>query len=360
MKREFEMSSSLFCGDDQAFAVDDEAYIINGMHDKLSFRALLSLCLNHEEQTALLHLLPPQLMSTAATSNFNCLPYDVYPPMPENVAFGSLTAFPPTTLIRNLQCGGGDLELKFSKMPRQEFSTHQFGSYGYGYGYNNNNSAVISTEPSNFFADVTCDYGFRHLPDLRSLETQQQQPFPLNTEFGFRPPRNIGGYILDKPTVNYQPPASRRQPHREPRKAAKTESRSCKLARERRQKQCEKIRYLQKLMPWDTKMDTARMLEEAYKYVKFLQAQVRVLQNMPARGALPSPNTTPALHRPLASLSRQQLLEILVNSPAAQTFLYSRGCCVYSVEQLALLGKVVDRKALFEQMLIASASMLRS
>ncbi|XP_019167702.1 PREDICTED: uncharacterized protein LOC109163414 [Ipomoea nil] len=351
-------SSLLFYGDEQAFPVDDEAYIINGMHDKLSFRALLSLCLNHDEQTGLSHLLPPQLISTAATSNFNSLPYDVYPPMPENVAFGSFSAFPPT-LIRSLQCG--DLELKFSKMPRQDFSTHHFGSYGYG-GYGYNNSAAVSTEPSNCFADdgVSCDYGFRHLPDLRSLE--KQQPLPLNTEeFGFRPPRNIGGYILDKATGNYQPPATRRHPHREPRKAAaKTESRSCKLARERRQKQCEKIRYLQKLMPWETKMDTTKMLEEAHKYVKFLQAQVRVLQTMPVRGALPSPNTTPALHGTLAKLSRQQLLEALVNSPAAQTFLYSRGCCVYSVEQLALLGKVVDRKALFEQMLIASASMLRS
>ncbi|XP_039035213.1 transcription factor bHLH117-like isoform X2 [Hibiscus syriacus] len=45
------------------------------------------------------------------------------------------------------------------------------------------------------------------------------------------------------------------------------------LARERRQKLGEKTRCLQKLMPWDKKMDTGTMLQEVYKYVRFLQAQ---------------------------------------------------------------------------------------
>ena len=51
-------------------------------------------------------------------------------------------------------------------------------------------------------------------------------------------------------------------------------------ARERRRKITEKTQELGRLIPGATKMNTAEMLQAAYKYVKFLRAQVSVLKLM--------------------------------------------------------------------------------
>ncbi|KAK4286229.1 hypothetical protein QN277_002815 [Acacia crassicarpa] len=137
------------------------------------------------------------------------------------------------------------------------------------------------------------------------------------------------------------------------------------LARQRRQKLSDKTRCLQKLMPWDKKMDQATLLEEAYKYVKFLQAQFNALQSMPSHspflshcGSSHSQSSVQngGVFGDLERLNRNQVLQVLVNSPVAQTRLCSQGFCVFSVEQLTLLSNTTGKRLILPPMMSDNAS----
>ncbi|GFP85338.1 transcription factor bhlh117 [Phtheirospermum japonicum] len=90
--------------------------------------------------------------------------------------------------------------------------------------------------------------------------------------------------------------------------------------RHRQQRPTNKTWYLQKLLPWDGKVDMATVLEEVYKYINFLQAQVSVLQSMPCESNSSSAAVTNIDGSGnLGKLNRQKLLQVVVNSRVAFT-----------------------------------------
>ncbi|XP_076920723.1 transcription factor LRL1-like [Bidens hawaiensis] len=83
-------------------------------------------------------------------------------------------------------------------------------------------------------------------------------------------------------------------------------------ARIRRRKISEKTSELGKLFPGGHGMTTAEMFQAAFKYIKFLQAQVGVLQQMPSSPGLGSK------------------LQALLTCPTVQEKLYTSGKCIVS------------------------------
>nr|DAD19945.1 TPA_asm: hypothetical protein HUJ06_021408 [Nelumbo nucifera] len=99
------------------------------------------------------------------------------------------------------------------------------------------------------------------------------------------------------------------------------------LARQRRKKIGDRTRCMLKLIPWDKKISMAMLLEEAYKYIEFLKAQLRALQTMPCQSSIEwevLPGNVGLELGGLEKKNQQQLLQVLVNSPVAQTILYSK------------------------------------
>ncbi|KAA8524559.1 hypothetical protein F0562_010982 [Nyssa sinensis] len=161
------------------------------------------------------------------------------------------------------------------KMPKQEpFS---------------NDEINLSTEPFNFISKSSdpisnpCDSSFLQLPDLYSLE-QVGDSFAFGESSrkrvkSFSPSDDT--YAFESILRNFQL-SSYFAKHKPPEIQTPPVVPQSSVARQRRQRISERTRCLQKLLPWDKKMDMATMLEEAYKYIKFLQAQISVLQSMPS------------------------------------------------------------------------------
>ncbi|KAK7261044.1 hypothetical protein RIF29_27347 [Crotalaria pallida] len=200
------------------------------------------------------------------------------------------------------------------------------------------------------------------LPPIKTEHPYQMTHLPFN--FHHSP-------IPKRPRFNYSPAAAtspRNAPPPPPLPSSSSSSihiPQSNLARQRRQKLSEKTRCLQKLMPWDKKMDQATLLEEAYKYVKFLQAQLTVLQTMPSSSSASydtsasssssssSSSSYGGVFGDLERLNRNQVLQVLVNSPVAQSVMCSQGFCVFSMEQFVMLRKFSERRILLQQVMIS-------
>ncbi|KAL1538395.1 hypothetical protein AAHA92_27149 [Salvia divinorum] len=87
-------------------------------------------------------------------------------------------------------------------------------------------------------------------------------------------------------------------------------------ARQRRRRITAKTQELGKLVPGGQKMNTAEMLQSAYKYIKFLQAQAGLLEFLKVN------------EEEASSEGEEQVLQNLLESPLIQEKLYSTEHCL--------------------------------
>ncbi|GLJ47705.1 hypothetical protein SUGI_1007460 [Cryptomeria japonica] len=139
-------------------------------------------------------------------------------------------------------------------------------------------------------------------------------------------------------------------------------------ARQRRRKIRERFQSLEKLIPQGSKLDTMRILDEAIKYLKFLEAQVQVLEAMLHGDSKPDLKSNPnggddkaniclksnynsdaltnalTLHRSGSAsaspkkLSANQMLHSLLSSSRIQNKLFSAGKIIVTVQQKETLA----------------------
>ncbi|KAG5552571.1 hypothetical protein RHGRI_010602 [Rhododendron griersonianum] len=100
-------------------------------------------------------------------------------------------------------------------------------------------------------------------------------------------------------------------------------------ARQRRRKITEKTQELGKLIPGGHKMNTAEMFHAASKYIKYLQAQVGILEFMGS-----------AAHE--ESLLHTRQLQALASSPSIQEKLYSSDKCLVPKQFVGTLANYPD------------------
>ncbi|DAD49548.1 TPA_asm: hypothetical protein HUJ06_031982 [Nelumbo nucifera] len=157
-----------------------------------------------------------------------------------------------------------------------------------------------------------CDWRFRRLRDLCSIE-QASKDLGISTSSHMQ--QNELAIVESSPQAPKRSPPSSAAVH------------MSTLARQRRKKIGDRTRCMLKLIPWDKKISMAMLLEEAYKYIEFLKAQLRALQTMPCQSSIEwevLPGNVGLELGGLEKKNQQQLLQVLVNSPVAQTILYSK------------------------------------
>ncbi|KAL0915789.1 hypothetical protein M5K25_013244 [Dendrobium thyrsiflorum] len=127
------------------------------------------------------------------------------------------------------------------------------------------------------------------------------------------------GYIQEQPPPLFQPNVD--HPSTMAGCSGPNLSTQSVAARKRRKRISEKTKELARLIPGGTKMNTADMLQAADKYVKFLQAQLAILQLMAS-----------TLER--RSAEEEEYLHVLLASLAIQERLAAEGMCIVPKEMV--------------------------
>ncbi|XP_010262917.1 PREDICTED: transcription factor bHLH52-like [Nelumbo nucifera] len=134
--------------------------------------------------------------------------------------------------------------------------------------------------------DLCCQYQCHHSKRQKTNGDFYYSDGMLNCFDGFVPSsRSVLEFLPDHlllPSTEIQvPPAySSREVHSAKKVNERSLSAQSIAARQRRRKIIEKTQELEKLIPGVNKMNTADMFAAAFKYVKFLQAQVGILEVM--------------------------------------------------------------------------------
>ncbi|CAH8383552.1 unnamed protein product [Eruca vesicaria subsp. sativa] len=179
-----------------------------------------------------------------------------------------------------------------------------------------------STQFENLFSHVATP--FHHLPDLHSFEHTTTAAEEVTN-----PPPHTKRRRLETPfTIS---PCSSSKSKSPPRPSSSSHAGISSGRRTRRRNVSDMIRSLEKLMPWERKMSLGTVLEETYKYIMFLQSQIASLRWMPLESIYPA---RPGVATLLKSLTRQQILQVIANSPGSRNVLCTQGVCVFSYEQL--------------------------
>ncbi|KAG1347270.1 transcription factor bHLH53 [Cocos nucifera] len=246
--------------------------------------------------------------SSVSSSQIGCSPA----PFPDQLDFGffaeELAALPECHLVECLACMDPRLKLKSPKIEPLA----------------NAKQAWISPEVGS--------HGFHRLPGLQFLEPvlEPAKKSPISpclsgdlisivelSHKRFRP---------SSPPTTHAPSSPPPPPLRSPSTCSAFQRRgaaarnlrpvvpSSEIARQRRKRISDRTRILETLMPWDRRMDTGTMLQEAHKYVQFLEAQVTALQTMPCSSGFAPVHLPAGRFGGLELLNRQQLLQVMVNA----------------------------------------------
>ncbi|PIN24097.1 hypothetical protein CDL12_03182 [Handroanthus impetiginosus] len=189
----------------------------------------------------------------------------------------------------------------------------------------------LSTPPYYNLNSTSQEFEPFHCPK-RQKTTKTYEPFYSN--FNVPEPDFINGLLDYEPELIIPPlpdlptasPAYNKPP------SGGSLSAQTIAARQRRRKISEKTQELGKLIPGGNRMNTAEMLQSAYKYIKFLQAQVEILQLMGS--TYYKENETEELHG-------------FLESRLVQEKLYSNEKCLVSwklVEEVANDSQFIESK----------------
>ncbi|KAL3739370.1 hypothetical protein ACJRO7_020737 [Eucalyptus globulus] len=191
-------------------------------------------------------------------------------------------------------------------------------------------------------------------PDIFPIDELEYCPYPKRQkqeplEFPDLTAGFLDGYIADElPPVELSPPqlmlppqpepyfqqercgscGGRENGTKKPSVGGETLSTQSLAARQRRRKITEKTLELGKLVPGGRKMNTAEMLQAAYKYVKYLQAQVGILEL----------NESIQVKNEETWHSKREL-QVLLESPKIQEKLYAEEKCLATKELVQAFAK---------------------